>query len=113
VGPVTALFTYHLCHPSLRKPWWFIQYSIFSLFVYTDAKNVVARVALIKQIMGEKTWRVTPRSAIAPVEEMEPPAEPVKLDIEPVGDAQLSFMTIDQLEGSRSEISGHLTDEIN
>ena len=63
--------------------------------------------------MGETAWRVTPRSATAPVEELEPPAEPVKLDIEPVGDAQLSFMTLDELERSRSEINGHITDEIH
>jgi hypothetical protein len=94
VGPITALFTYRLCHPSLRKPWWFIQYTIFSLFIYTDATNIVARVALLKQIMEETAWRVTPRSATAPMEEMEPPTEPVPLDIEPVGDAQLSFMTL-------------------
>ena len=55
VGPITALFTYNLCRPTLRKPWWFVQYSIFSLLVYTDAKNVVARVSLLKEINGRNS----------------------------------------------------------
>lgn len=113
VGPITAIFTYCLCHPSLRKPWWFVQYSTFSLLIYTDAKNVVARVSLNKQMMGETAWRVTPRSATAPVKEMETPTEPAELDIEPVGDAHLSFMTHHELERSRSEFSGFFTDTIN
>lgn len=71
IGPITVIATYGLAHPSLRKPWWFIQFLFFSLFFYTDLKNIICRVALVKQIFRETGWRVTPRSADAPVKDSE------------------------------------------
>jgi hypothetical protein len=33
------------------------------LIIYTEVKNIIGRVAQLKQAMGETSWRVTPRSA--------------------------------------------------
>jgi len=30
--------------------------------LYTEFKNTIARVAQIKELMGERDWRVTPRT---------------------------------------------------
>ena len=33
-----------------------------SIFFYAAYKNILARVANVKEFMGEREWRVTPRS---------------------------------------------------
>ncbi len=64
VGPGTVWFAYRLSHPDIKKHRsWFWQYLFFSLAFYTEAKNIIARVAQLKQAVGETSWRVTPRSA--------------------------------------------------
>lgn len=64
VGPGSVWFAYRLAHPDIKKHrLWFWQYMFFSLLIYTEAKNIIARVAQLKQAMGETSWRVTPRSA--------------------------------------------------
>jgi hypothetical protein len=40
---------------------WFLQYAIVNMLFYTEFKNTLARVAHIKQFMGEELWRVTVR----------------------------------------------------
>jgi len=103
IGPLTTINTYFLCHKSLRKPWWFIQYGLFSFFLYTDAKNICVRVSHLKEILGETGWRVTPRSAkdaVTAIEEKE--ADPEKIDIVPVGDAMLSFASLADVMRSKS-----------
>ncbi len=63
VGPGTVFITYRQAHPSVKRKRWFLQYGIFATLIYTEAKNVIARVAHVKEAMGESSWRVTPRSA--------------------------------------------------
>ncbi|NND04512.1 MAG: glycosyltransferase [Acidimicrobiia bacterium] len=63
VGPGTVLITYRQAHPSVKHKWWFLQYGVFATFIYTEAKNVIARVGHLKEVLGESSWRVTPRSA--------------------------------------------------
>ncbi len=64
VGPGQVGFAYRLAHPDIKKHRsWFWQYLFFSLLIYTEAKNIIGRVAQLKQAMGETSWRVTPRSA--------------------------------------------------
>jgi len=63
VGPGMTLMAYKLAHPTIKRRWWFMQYVIFSTVIYTEAKNVIARVAHLKEALGESSWRVTPRSA--------------------------------------------------
>ena len=46
-----------------RHPWWFVAASLLNLLVYTEAKNLVNRVAHLKQLRGEHQWVVTPRTA--------------------------------------------------
>lgn len=63
VGPGMTYVAYRLSHPTIKRKKWFWLYAFFSTFVYTEAKNVIARVAHLKEAMNESSWRVTPRSA--------------------------------------------------
>ena len=66
VGPAQAWYAWRLADPSIKpNRKWFWLYLIATAFVYTEAKNVVARTAHIKEIMREQKWKVTPRSVSA------------------------------------------------
>jgi hypothetical protein len=67
IGPASTLISYHLSHLTIKKWDWYLMYGVFSLFMYTEFKNVITRVGHMKQLMGEAAWRVTPRSAKAEV----------------------------------------------
>ncbi len=61
-GSGQALFTYLLATPDLRKrKLWFAYYLIMSPLFYTEFKNLIHRVAQIKQLMGEQEWKATSR----------------------------------------------------
>lgn len=40
----------------------YVVYGLLSILAYTELKNVVARVAQVKQLAGERAWVITPRS---------------------------------------------------
>lgn len=62
IGPVQTLYAYRLADPAIKQhKSWFVAFFFFSTFFYTEYKNVIARVAHIKEFMGERSWRVTPR----------------------------------------------------
>jgi cellulose synthase/poly-beta-1,6-N-acetylglucosamine synthase-like glycosyltransferase len=62
VGPVQTVLTYVVAVPEARTHrMWFLQYAIVNMLFYTEFKNTLARVAHIKQFMGEELWRVTVR----------------------------------------------------
>ena len=64
VGPWQTLFAYRQAHPSIKQhKRWFLTYLVTSSLFYTEYKNVIARVAQVKQAVREKTWKVTPRTA--------------------------------------------------
>ena len=48
---------------SAERPGW--ETALVNLLVYTEAKNLVNRVAQLKQLRGEHQWVVTPRRADA------------------------------------------------
>jgi cellulose synthase/poly-beta-1,6-N-acetylglucosamine synthase-like glycosyltransferase/CheY-like chemotaxis protein len=62
VGPGQAIFAYSVGAAEIKrhKTWFFVYLMLASLF-YTEFKNVIARVAQIKELMGERSWRITPR----------------------------------------------------
>ncbi len=63
IGPAETWFAWRFADPLIkRNPRWFLLYMVMSLLPYTEAKNVVARTAHIKEIMRERKWKVTPRS---------------------------------------------------
>lgn len=63
VGPAQTWFAWRLADPLVKRHrGWFWLHMIASIFVYTEAKNVVARTAHIKELMRESKWKVTPRS---------------------------------------------------
>jgi cellulose synthase/poly-beta-1,6-N-acetylglucosamine synthase-like glycosyltransferase/GGDEF domain-containing protein len=62
-GPAQVAFARRLAHPSIKQhPRWFLLFFLASVFFYTEMKNVIVRTAHLKELMGEKTWKVTPRS---------------------------------------------------
>ncbi|WP_374458022.1 glycosyltransferase family 2 protein [Nocardioides sp.] len=63
-GPLQTLAAYRLAAPSIRShKRWFVTAALLNLLVYTEAKNLVNRVAHLKQLRGEHQWVVTPRTA--------------------------------------------------
>lgn len=65
-GPLQALAAWRLATPEIRQHRrWFVAAALANLLVYTEAKNLVNRVAQLKQLRGEHPWVVTPRRADA------------------------------------------------
>ncbi|KUL40922.1 histidine kinase [Streptomyces sp. NRRL F-4489] len=68
-GPVQALFAWRLAVPELRaRRGWFWSYLLVSTVFYSHFKNMVARQAHLKEALGDRRWRVTPRGRTAPAE---------------------------------------------
>jgi len=63
-GPMQTLVGWRLAAPEVKQhPWWFVGAGVMSLVAYTEVKNLINRVAHLKQLRGEHQWVVTPRSA--------------------------------------------------
>jgi hypothetical protein len=63
VGPGQTLFAYIKSDKEIKDhKSWFFWYLLFSSLFYTEFKNIIARVAQIKEILGERSWRITPRT---------------------------------------------------
>jgi CheY-like chemotaxis protein/cellulose synthase/poly-beta-1,6-N-acetylglucosamine synthase-like glycosyltransferase len=63
VGPGQAFLAYLSAEKEIKDhKSWFLLYLLFSSVFYTEFKNIIARVAQIKEIMGERSWRITPRT---------------------------------------------------
>lgn len=62
-GPAQILAARRLAAPEIRSrtSWWWM-YAGAALVFYTEWKNLIARVAQVKQLMGEHEWVVTPRT---------------------------------------------------
>ncbi|GGX26695.1 glycosyltransferase [Streptomyces noursei] len=62
-GPVQALFAWRLAVPEIRaRRRWFWSYLLVSTVFYSHFKNMVARQAHLKEALGDRQWRVTPRA---------------------------------------------------
>ena len=74
-GPVQVLVAYLRAAPSVRQHrWWFVTYLLVSMVVYSEAKNLVIRIAALKQLWGEHEWSVTPRTSLPALTEYRGPA---------------------------------------
>lgn len=63
VGPGQVLLSYLRSAPELRRRRsWFWGYMVLSALFYSEFKNVIARVAHIREITGRRRWVVTPRA---------------------------------------------------
>jgi cellulose synthase/poly-beta-1,6-N-acetylglucosamine synthase-like glycosyltransferase len=63
-GPLQTLAAYRLGAPEIRRhKSWFVVSCLANILIYTEAKNLVNRVAHLKQLRGEHQWVVTPRNA--------------------------------------------------
>lgn len=68
VGPGQTVFAYRLAVPELRRHrWWFGAYLVISSLAYTEWKNLIARTAHVKELTGDRQWRVTPRLGAGPL----------------------------------------------
>ncbi len=66
VGPIQAVFAFALADPSIRRhPGWFVRFAMANI-VYSEFKNVIARLAPIKELLRDREWHVTPRTEAAP-----------------------------------------------
>ncbi len=66
--PAQILFTYRQADPQIRcRKGWFVRYFLVSLFFYMEMKNLISRVAHVKEAMRERQWKVTPRASIEEV----------------------------------------------
>jgi cellulose synthase/poly-beta-1,6-N-acetylglucosamine synthase-like glycosyltransferase len=64
VGPVSTFFAWRLGDPEVKNhKSWYVWFFVVASLLYTEYKNTIARVAQIKQFMGDKQWVVTPREA--------------------------------------------------
>jgi cellulose synthase/poly-beta-1,6-N-acetylglucosamine synthase-like glycosyltransferase/PleD family two-component response regulator len=80
VGPAQTLFAWRLAVPALRRePGWFWGYLLVASLFYTEWKNVVARVAQVKELLGEHHWNVTPRAVPAAAHRKPPAADDAAL----------------------------------
>lgn len=62
-GPGQLYFLWRLADPAVRKRrFWLLDYFFASIF-YAEFKNIISRVAHIKEWVKEKEWKVTPRGA--------------------------------------------------
>jgi cellulose synthase/poly-beta-1,6-N-acetylglucosamine synthase-like glycosyltransferase/GGDEF domain-containing protein len=62
-GPGQVIFAWKLAHPSIKEHRrWFFLFLVSSFVFYTEMKNIIVRTAHLKELMGERTWKVTPRS---------------------------------------------------
>ncbi len=65
-GPIQTVAAWRLAAPEIKKhPWWFVLGGLASLVAYTEIKNLINRVAHLKQLRGEHQWVVTPRTAVS------------------------------------------------
>ncbi len=74
VGPGQTFFAWLRAVPELRRrPSWFAGHLVIASLFYTEMKNLIARVAQIKEAMGDRQWTVTSRVAGVVTEEGEAP----------------------------------------
>lgn len=70
VGPGQTIFAYLVAAKEIKDhPKWFWLYLAASMLFYTELKNIIARVAQIKQVLKEQQWKITPRGADKPAKE--------------------------------------------
>src|SRR6266498_5511758 len=59
VGPGQTYFARRLAVPEIRsRGAWFLAYLVVASLFYTELKNVIARVAQVKELIGERQWKV-------------------------------------------------------
>ena len=77
VGVAQTVFAFLLSDPQIRRHRkWFVLYAFHSMLWFGEFKNVISRVAQLKELIGEKQWRVTPRSSV-PVDGTTPSGDPI------------------------------------
>jgi cellulose synthase/poly-beta-1,6-N-acetylglucosamine synthase-like glycosyltransferase len=64
VGPIQAVFAWRLAVPELRRRhWWWWQYVLVTGVVFGEFKALVSRAAHLRELLGDRAWQVTPRTA--------------------------------------------------
>ncbi len=69
VGPGQTLFAWRLAAPEVRRHGrWFLGYLLVASIFYSEFRNVIGRVAHLKELTGERRWVITPRRSGGPEE---------------------------------------------
>jgi cellulose synthase/poly-beta-1,6-N-acetylglucosamine synthase-like glycosyltransferase len=77
VGPGQTLFAYICSDRELRRhKGWFWRYLVVASIFFTELKNIIARVAQIKEAMRERAWKITPRTEQAETKDASASASP-------------------------------------
>jgi cellulose synthase/poly-beta-1,6-N-acetylglucosamine synthase-like glycosyltransferase len=64
VGPIQALFAWRLSTPELRRRrWWWWHYVLVTGTLFGEFKALVNRAAHLRELLGDRAWQVTPRTA--------------------------------------------------
>jgi cellulose synthase/poly-beta-1,6-N-acetylglucosamine synthase-like glycosyltransferase len=62
-GPGQTIFTWQVANAEIkRRSGWFLYYVAIALVFYTPFKNLITRLAQVKELMRERAWKVTPRA---------------------------------------------------
>lgn len=62
VGPGQTLFAYLVSVPEIHKhKRWFVFYLLITSLFYAEFKNLIGRIAQVKELVHERQWKVTPR----------------------------------------------------
>jgi CheY-like chemotaxis protein/cellulose synthase/poly-beta-1,6-N-acetylglucosamine synthase-like glycosyltransferase len=64
-GPGQAIYIRRTAHPEIRtRRGWILWYVAVAFFFYTEFKNLIGRLGHVKEFMGERAWKVTPRAGV-------------------------------------------------
>jgi cellulose synthase/poly-beta-1,6-N-acetylglucosamine synthase-like glycosyltransferase len=65
-GPGQSILVKRCAVPDIRdRRGWIPWYALVAFVFYTEFKNLIARIAQVKEFMNERAWKVTPRAANA------------------------------------------------
>ena len=63
VGPAQTIVGYIQRDPLAGRGRWYAAYLVLGSIFYGEFKNVIVRVAHVKELLGDRAWKITPRQA--------------------------------------------------
>lgn len=96
VGPIQALFAWRLAVPEMRRrrSWWW-QYLLVTGALFGEFKAHVNRAAHLRELIGDRAWQVTPRTAGRPVAATADRTDPRPTTVVSMGAVLGSVATVD------------------
>ncbi len=63
VGPAQTIVGYIQRDPLAGRGRWYVAYLVLGSIFYGEFKNVIVRVAHVKELLGDRRWKITPRQS--------------------------------------------------